>query len=81
MLRTLNRMFVSRDAADWWGLGILVLSLLAVAAGWFLTKPLFMTAVVGRMGGLGKRREAPRTNYRRVVSPADFERLHGPQRI
>nr|WP_231710067.1 cytochrome b/b6 domain-containing protein [Arthrobacter zhangbolii] len=53
-LRNLNHMFAARDTADWWGLGIFVLSLLAVAAGWFLTKPLFMTAVAGRMGRVGK---------------------------
>ncbi|MFZ3415157.1 cytochrome b/b6 domain-containing protein [Arthrobacter sp. 3Tela_A] len=53
-LRNLNHMYTSRDVTDWWGLGIFLLSLLVVAAGWFLTKPLFMRPAAARTGKVGK---------------------------
>lgn len=53
-LRNLNHMYTSRDIVDWWGLIIFVLSLVAIAAAWFLTKPLFTTPVAARMGKVSK---------------------------
>ncbi|WP_244250761.1 cytochrome b/b6 domain-containing protein [Arthrobacter crystallopoietes] len=53
-LRNLNHMYTSRDIVDWWGLIIFVLSLVAIAAAWFLTKPLCTTPVAARMGKVSK---------------------------
>ncbi|GAA1365195.1 cytochrome b/b6 domain-containing protein [Arthrobacter rhombi] len=53
-LRNLNHMFTSRDAADWWGLVIFLVSLVVIAAAWFLSKPLFTTPIAGRMGKVSK---------------------------
>ena len=53
-LRNLNHMYTARDVVDWWGLVIFLASLLVVAAGWVLTKPLFMTPVAARTGRVGK---------------------------
>lgn len=53
-LRNLNHMYTSRDAADWWGLGIFALSLTVIAGAWFLTKPVFTTPLATRMGTVTK---------------------------
>ncbi|NMR31802.1 cytochrome b/b6 domain-containing protein [Arthrobacter sp. SF27] len=53
-LRNLNHMYTSRDAVDWWGLIIFVLSLLVISAAWFLTKPLFTTPIAARTGKVSK---------------------------
>lgn len=53
-LRNLNHMFTSRDAVDWWGLVIFLASVVAIAGAWFLTKPLFITPVAGRMGKVSR---------------------------
>ena len=53
-LRNLNHMYASKDQVDFWGLGIFVVSLLAIAAAWFLTKPIFTTPIAARMGSVSK---------------------------
>lgn len=53
-LRNLNHMYASKDEGDWWGLGIFLVSLLAIAAAWFLTKPMFTTPLAKRMGSITK---------------------------
>ncbi|MBT2568505.1 cytochrome b/b6 domain-containing protein [Arthrobacter sp. ISL-85] len=53
-LQNLNHMFTSRDVVDWWGLVIFLISLLVIAAAWFLTRPLFTTPVAMRMGKVTK---------------------------
>ena len=53
-LRNLNHMYASRDVVDWIGLLIFLASLLVIAAAWFLTKPLFMRPVAGKLGTLSK---------------------------
>ncbi|WP_454810519.1 cytochrome b/b6 domain-containing protein [Paenarthrobacter nitroguajacolicus] len=53
-LRNLNHMYGSRDVVDWWGLVIFLISLLVIAAAWFLTKPLFTTPIASRMGKVTK---------------------------
>ncbi len=53
-LRNLNHMYTSRDVVDWLGLAVFLLSLLVIAAAWFLTKPLFMRPVAGKFGTLSK---------------------------
>lgn len=53
-LRNLNHMYTSRDVTDWWGLVILLVSLVVIAAAWFLSKPLFTTPIASRMGKVSK---------------------------
>ncbi|XAS70125.1 hypothetical protein VUN82_13415 [Micrococcaceae bacterium Sec5.1] len=53
-LQNLNHMYGSRDVVDWWGLVIFLISLLVIAAAWFLTKPLFTTPIANRMGKVTK---------------------------
>ncbi|MBT2550270.1 cytochrome b/b6 domain-containing protein [Arthrobacter sp. ISL-65] len=53
-LRNLNHMYGSRDIVDWWGLVLFLISLLVIAAAWFLTQPLFTTPVATRMGKVTK---------------------------
>ena len=53
-LRNLNHMYTSRDVVDWWGLVIFLVSLLVIAAAWFLSKPLFTTPIAARMGKVSK---------------------------
>lgn len=53
-LANLNHMYVSRDAADWCGLVIFLISLVVTAAGWFLAKPLFTTPIAARTGTVTK---------------------------
>lgn len=54
-LRNLNHMYASKDEVDWWGLVIFLVSLAAVAAAWFLTKPLFTRPVAALMGSVSSR--------------------------
>jgi thiosulfate reductase cytochrome b subunit len=54
VLRNLNHMYTSRDVVDWWGLAVFAASLLAVAAAWFLAKPVFIAPLAGFMGKLSK---------------------------
>ncbi|WP_229672318.1 cytochrome b/b6 domain-containing protein [Citricoccus zhacaiensis] len=53
-LANLNHMYTSRDVVDWWGLVIFLVSLVVIAAAWFLTKPLFTTPIAARMGKVSK---------------------------
>ena len=53
-LANLNHMYTSRDVVDWWGLVIFLVSLVVIAAAWFLTKPLFTTPIATRMGKVSK---------------------------
>lgn len=53
-LQNLNHMYGNRDVVDWWGLVIFLISLLVIAAAWFLTKPLFTTPIANRMGKVTK---------------------------
>ncbi|MBP3036361.1 cytochrome b/b6 domain-containing protein [Arthrobacter sp. zg-ZUI100] len=53
-LANLNHMYASRDAVDWWGLVIFLISLVVTAAAWFLTKPLFTTPIAARTGTVAK---------------------------
>ncbi|MGM7666522.1 cytochrome b/b6 domain-containing protein [Microbacterium sp. A93] len=53
-LRNLNHMYTSRDVVDWWGLVILLISLVVIAAAWFLSKPLFTTPIAAQMGKISK---------------------------
>lgn len=53
-LRNLNHMFTSRDVVDWWGLIIFVISLVVIAAGWWLTKPLIMRSIASKFGTVSK---------------------------
>ncbi|MFC0247522.1 cytochrome b/b6 domain-containing protein [Citricoccus parietis] len=53
-LRNLNHMYTSRDVVDWWGLVIFLVSLVVIAAAWFLTKPMFTTPIAARMGKISK---------------------------
>ncbi|WP_423723791.1 cytochrome b/b6 domain-containing protein [Arthrobacter zhangbolii] len=53
-LVNLNHMYTSRDVADWWGLVIFLISLVVIAAAWFLAKPIFTTPVAARMGKVSK---------------------------
>ena len=53
-LRNLNHMYTSKDEGDVWGLVVFLGSLLVIAAGWFLTKPMFTTTLATRMGSISK---------------------------
>ncbi|MEW1819179.1 cytochrome b/b6 domain-containing protein [Arthrobacter sp. NPDC080031] len=53
-MQNLNHMYGSRDTVDAWGLVIFLASLLVIAAGWLLTKPLFITPLAGRTGTVSK---------------------------
>ncbi|WP_457967163.1 cytochrome b/b6 domain-containing protein [Arthrobacter sp. D1-29] len=53
-LQNLNHMYGSRNVVDWWGLVIFLISLLVIAAAWFLIKPLFTTPIASRMGKVTK---------------------------
>jgi thiosulfate reductase cytochrome b subunit len=53
-LRNLNHMYTSRDVVDWWGLVIFLVSLVVIAAAWFLTKPVFTTPLATQMGNVTK---------------------------
>ncbi|XKH52390.1 cytochrome b/b6 domain-containing protein [Citricoccus nitrophenolicus] len=53
-LANLNHMYTSRDVVDWWGLVIFLVSLVVIAAAWFLTKPMFTTPIAARMGKVSK---------------------------
>lgn len=53
-LRNLNHIYGSRDVVDWWGLAIFLVSLLVIAAAWFLTRPLFTTPIAARLGKVTK---------------------------
>ncbi|GAA1124136.1 hypothetical protein GCM10009670_14160 [Citricoccus alkalitolerans] len=53
-LANLNHMYTSREATDWWGLVIFLVSLVVIAAAWFLTKPLFTTSIANTMGKVSK---------------------------
>ena len=53
-LRNLNHMYTSRDVVDWWGLGIFAVSILVIAAAWYLTKPVFTAPLAARMGTVTK---------------------------
>lgn len=53
-LRNLNHMYTSKDAVDWWGLVIFMISVAVIAAGWFLTKPVFAMPLANRMGTVTK---------------------------
>lgn len=53
-LRNLNHMYTSRDVVDAWGLIIFLVSLVVIAAGWFLTKPMFITPVASKTGKVSK---------------------------
>ncbi|WP_258133484.1 cytochrome b/b6 domain-containing protein [Arthrobacter sp. MYb224] len=52
--RNLNHMFTSRDVADFWGLVVFGISVVAVAAAWFLTSPMFIRPIAGAMGKVSK---------------------------
>ncbi len=53
-LANLNHMYTSRDVVDWWGLVIFLVSLLVIAAAWFLTQPMFTTPIAARTGKISK---------------------------
>ncbi|MBT2588429.1 cytochrome b/b6 domain-containing protein [Arthrobacter sp. ISL-95] len=53
-LRNLNHIYSSRDIVDWWGLAIFLVSVLVIAAAWFLTRPLFTTPIAARLGKVTK---------------------------
>lgn len=53
-LRNLNHMYTSRDVVDWWGVVIFLVSLVVIAAAWFLSKPLFISPIASRMGKVSK---------------------------
>lgn len=53
-LRNLNHMYASRDTADGWGLVIFLGTLVLVAGGWFLARPLFVTPVASAMGKVSR---------------------------
>lgn len=53
-LRNLNHMFTTRDEADLWGLLIFALSVVVIAAAWFLTSPMFLRPLAGTMGKISK---------------------------
>ncbi|MFE4082557.1 cytochrome b/b6 domain-containing protein [Paenarthrobacter sp. YIM B13468] len=53
-LRNLNHIYGSRDVVDWWGLAIFLVSVLVIAAAWFLTRPLFTTPIAARLGKVTK---------------------------
>ncbi|TFH98720.1 hypothetical protein E4A49_07960 [Micrococcus lylae] len=54
-LTNLNHMYTSRpEAGDAWGLLVFLASLAVIAAGWFLTKPLFVRPVAERLGQVTK---------------------------
>lgn len=54
-LRNLNHMYTSRDVTDWWGLVVFLVSVAVIAAGWFFTRPLFITPVAEKTGTLTTR--------------------------
>ena len=53
-LRNLNHMYASGDVVNWWGFGIFALSLVAMAAAWFLASPLFLRPIASLMGKVTK---------------------------
>jgi thiosulfate reductase cytochrome b subunit len=53
-LRNLNHMYATRDATDWWGLLIFIVSLCLVAAAWFLAGPVFTRPLAARTGDVTK---------------------------
>lgn len=54
-LRNLNHMFAARDADDWLGFGILVLSLFAIAAGWALVRSAVVDRIAAAFGEVTRR--------------------------
>jgi thiosulfate reductase cytochrome b subunit len=54
-LRNLNHMFASRDAGDWVGFGVFVVSLLAIAAGWALIRPAIVDRIAAAFGEVTRR--------------------------
>ncbi|MDJ0314333.1 cytochrome b/b6 domain-containing protein [Arthrobacter sp. H35-D1] len=53
-LRNLNHMYASSDVVNWWGFGIFALSLVVMAAAWFLATPLFLRPIASLMGKVTK---------------------------
>lgn len=54
-LRNLNYMFAARDAGDWVGFGIFVVSLLVIAAGWALIRPAIIDRIAAAFGEVTRR--------------------------
>jgi thiosulfate reductase cytochrome b subunit len=53
-LRNLNHMYTAREAVDFWGLVVFLVSLVVVAVGWFLTGQMFVRPAAGKMGKVTK---------------------------
>ena len=53
-LRNLNHMYAASDAVNWWGFGIFAVSLVVMAAAWFLATPLFLRPIASTMGKVTK---------------------------
>ena len=53
-LQNLNHMYGSREGGGWFGFWIFVLSLAAMAAGWFLARPLFLRPIASLTGKVSR---------------------------
>ena len=49
-LRNLNHMYGGQDAVNWWGFGIFVVSLLAIAGGWIAARPIVLAPIASLFG-------------------------------
>lgn len=54
-LRNLNHIYAARDAQDWVGFGVFVLSLLVIAAGWALIRPAIVDRIAAAFGEVTRR--------------------------
>ncbi|MGG5173225.1 cytochrome b/b6 domain-containing protein [Pseudarthrobacter sp. J1738] len=54
VLRNLNHMYGNRDEVSWFGFWIFVISLVVMAGGWLLARPLFLRPVASLMGKVGR---------------------------
>lgn len=58
-LRNLNHMYASRDADDWIGFAVFAVSVVALAAGWLLARPLVLAPLAERFGALRRMPQPP----------------------
>ena len=54
VLANLNHMYTSREATDFWGLIVFLVSVAVTAAAWFLLRPQFVAPVAQRFGTVGR---------------------------
>ena len=53
-LRNLNHMYTARDAGDWLGLLVFVVSVVVIAAAWIAARPSVLAPIAGLFGKVGR---------------------------